>query len=95
MVWKSVLDDLPATGGETLVRRFIRINPDCRFQPPAMDAELDQHGLQMEIRKVLSTNKEQSNIDGVARRLIANTFYFHVNGIAEIPKNRTRYRGTI
>jgi len=95
MEWKSVLNDVSARGLGTMARRFIRINPDYSSQPPAMDAEMDQSSLQKRIRNVLRNNAEQSNIDGVARRLIASTFFFHISSIPEVLKSKIRYKGTL
>jgi patatin-like phospholipase/acyl hydrolase len=57
-------------------RRYIRINPDLRKEPPKLDAKGEVQGLHHKTKQILQKSENQDIIRDVAMRLIASSFYF-------------------
>jgi type VI protein secretion system component VasF len=57
-------------------RRYIRLNPDLKIDPPRLDAKEELLNLQQRVRNELKSQKNQEMIEQIVHRLVASSFYF-------------------
>lgn len=62
--------------------RYTRINLDLYEDPPRLDDKAKLSELQVSSTKILKTNEYRDQIERIAHRLIASTFYFLKEGIS-------------
>jgi hypothetical protein len=56
--------------------RYIRINPDLGYGPPALDEKERMLEVQAAANTALKTHDNQVKVQETAHRLVASTFYF-------------------
>jgi hypothetical protein len=56
--------------------RCIRVNLDLGKEPPALDAKAELTNLQTQVVQLLRSREYQNDIEQIAYRLVASTFYF-------------------
>lgn len=59
--------------------RYVRLNPDLREPPPALDAVSKMKELQESVRQVLRSSVNELLVERTAYRMVASTFYFAKN----------------
>jgi len=81
-----------APPGDRSRNRYVRINPDIKHGPPALDAKDDLNELQNDVARVLGTYSNRLKLEQVVFRLIASTFYFEKGPVT---RNRMEWTATV
>lgn len=56
--------------------RFLRLNPDLRREPPALDETGQMLPLQEQVQNLFKTAEYELTAERIAYRLVASSFYF-------------------
>ena len=70
--WDSFID----TCSDQERDRYIRINPDLGYDPPALDAVNKRDDLQKHVKARIKEDPQMKSILEIAHRLVASTFFF-------------------
>ena len=88
--WWDFRDEHVGEDDEQSGRRFIRLNPDLHRDPPSLDAKDEVKELQEYVQKQLKLRDLYAQIQDVAHRLIASSFFFHKTSVSA-PKESEDY----
>ncbi|KAK5360276.1 hypothetical protein LTS13_010366 [Exophiala xenobiotica] len=75
--------------------RCIRVNLDLGKEPPALDAKTELTNLQTQVVQLLRSREYQNDIEQVAYRLVASTFYFIKDSVSANDNGTFRCSGRI
>lgn len=92
IAWKEFyVEVLGPTFPEDKCGRYIHINPDLGYGPPALDENGRMLEVQAATETVLKTRANQVKIQEIAHRLVASTFYFQKSLLKENERDDTWY----
>lgn len=80
LTWKDFRKDVVGTSSPIAAERYIRINPRTKNRTPKMDDKTQIHDLHDEVRYGMRTHEMRTNIEKIAHRLVASSFYFEKVG---------------
>lgn len=74
--WKEFIS-LRANDSTAKPERYIRINPDLKYQPPKLDAKDQLHALHKSTRKALKrSTRARAEIARVGRTMVPSSLYY-------------------
>jgi hypothetical protein len=76
LTWREFID-LVANDAAVEHERYIRINPDIKNEPPKLDSSGQLGSLQATTKKVLKKSRATADINRIACRLVATSFYYY------------------
>lgn len=76
--WLDFMSDANARGHEDAKTRYWRINPNLNGDPPALDDVKKLPVLQRELHLIMKRADFQQQMEEIARRLVASSFYLEV-----------------
>ena len=89
---KVVVDSEHSNDG----RRYIRINPNLGYNPPLLDEKKHIYKLQDDTIASLSFTSEKTQIQKIAHRLVASSFYYdRTSATRDEPFNRYSCSGKL
>ena len=88
--WRDFMLELHSDDDER--KRYQRLNPDIREEPPALDATLKIRHLQVCVQRVMSESVYQRQVKEIARQLVASSFYIEIPFLGI---RRKEIRGTV
>ncbi|KAF2134377.1 hypothetical protein P153DRAFT_402048 [Dothidotthia symphoricarpi CBS 119687] len=95
LTWKEFRKDVVGTSSPVAAERYIRINPTTKSRTPKMDDKTQIHILRNEIKSDLRTRGMQMNIEKIAHRLVASSFYFEKSGPSRDAGDHIIIQGTL
>jgi len=95
LTWNEFRKDVVGTSSPTAAGRYIRVNPRTKNRTPKMDDKTQIHLLHDEVKSYLRTHIMHENIESIAHRLVASSFYFEKSGPSRVAGDTITIQGAI